>query len=63
MLKLQAIAWSEHPEKRMVVINGHIVHEGDAVEKATVKHIGKNEVVFFKGDEEWRQLFRSAGRF
>lgn len=63
MLELQAIAWSGHPEKRMVVINGHIVHEGDLVEGSVVKHIGKNEVVFLKGDEEWRQLFRSAARF
>lgn len=63
MLELQAIAWSGHPKKRMVVINGHIFHEGDAVEKATVKHIGKNEVVFIKEGEAWRQLFRSAARF
>ncbi len=63
MLDLQAIAWSERAEKRMVVINGHIVHEGDLVEGAAVKHIGKNEVVFLKGDEKWRQLFRSVAGF
>lgn len=59
-LELQAIAWSGRPEKRMAVINGHIVHEGDFVERSAIKHIGRNEVVFMKGDEEWRQLFRST---
>jgi hypothetical protein len=57
MLKLQAIAWSSNPEKRMAVINDQIVHEGGMVERATVKHIGKNEVVIMKGSEKWRQLF------
>jgi len=63
MLELQAIAWSEHPKKRMVVINGHIVHEGDVVEMATIKHIGENEVVFIKEGRTWRQLFRSSSNF
>lgn len=57
MLEIQAIAWSSNPEKRMTVINGQIVHEGEMVERATVKHIGKNEVVIIKGSEKWRQLF------
>jgi len=57
MLEIQAIAWSSNPEKRMAVINSQIVHEGGVVEKATVKHIGKNEVVIMKGSEKWRQLF------
>lgn len=63
MLELQAIAWSSHPEKRMAVINGHIVHEGGFVERTTVKHIGKNEVVFMKGGKEWRQRFRPTSNF
>ena len=57
-LKLQAIAWSSNPAKRMAVINGQIVHEGGIVEMATIKHIGKNEIVIIKGSEKWRQLFR-----
>ena len=58
LLELQAIAWSENPEKRIAVINSHIVHEGESVENATVKHIGQNAVVFEKGSDKWRQLFR-----
>ena len=63
LLKLQAIAWSGNPEKRIAVINGHIVREGESVERATVKHIGKNTVVFKKGSEEWRQVFRVTSNF
>jgi hypothetical protein len=57
-LKLQAIAWSENPEHRMAVINNNIVREGGSVEGAAVTHIGEDMVVFKKGGEEWKQLFR-----
>ena len=60
MFELQAISWASNPKKRMVVINNRIVREGESVEDALVKHIGKDEVVFKKGREEWRQLFRFA---
>ncbi len=57
-LKLQAIAWSSEPESRIAVINGRIVREGGSVEGVFVTNIGKDEVIFRKGGEEWRQLFR-----
>lgn len=56
-LKLQAIAWSSDPKSRIAVINGRIVREGESVERALVTHIGKDDVIFKKGEEEWRQLF------
>ncbi len=57
-LKLQAIAWSSDPESRIAVINGRIVREGGSVEGVFVTNIGKDEIIFRKGGEEWRQLFR-----
>jgi hypothetical protein len=62
-LELQALAWSLRPEKRMAVINGHIVREGESIDEARVEHIGKNEVVFMKAGKAWRQLFRPATNF
>lgn len=57
-LRLQAIAWSSDPKDRMVVINDRIVREGESVEGVLVTHIGKDEVIFRKGSEKWRQMFR-----
>ncbi len=57
-LHLQAIAWSSDPGSRIAVINGQVLREGGSVERVMVTHIGKNEVVFRKQGEEWKQLFR-----
>jgi hypothetical protein len=57
-LHLQAIAWSSDPGSRIAVINGQVLREGGSVESVLVTHIGKNEVVFKKQGEEWKQLFR-----
>ena len=57
-LHLQAIAWSSDPGSRIAVINGRVLREGGSVERVLVTHIGKNEVVFRKQGEEWKQLFR-----
>jgi len=57
-LYLQAIAWSSDPGSRIVVINGQVLREGGSVERVLVTHIGKNEVIFKKQGEEWKQLFR-----
>lgn len=57
-LQLQAIAWSNNPKSRIAVINGRVLREGGSVERVLVTHIGKNEVIFKKGGEEWKQLFR-----
>lgn len=57
-LKLQAIAWARDPKSRLAVINGRVIREGESVDRVTVLHIGKDEVIFKKGMESWRQLFR-----
>jgi hypothetical protein len=57
-LHLQAIAWSSDPGRRIAVINGQVLREGGSVERVLVTRIGKNEVVFKKQGEEWKQLFR-----
>ena len=57
-LQLQAIAWSSDPESRLAVINGRVLREGGFVEKVLITYIGQNEVVFKKGKEEWKQVFR-----
>jgi hypothetical protein len=57
-LQLQAIAWSSDPESRLAVVNGRVLREGSSIEKVLITHIGKNEVIFKKGGEEWKQVFR-----
>lgn len=57
-LKLQAIAWSNDPDRRIAVVNNRVVREGGSVEDAFVTHIGENAVGFRKGGEKWQQIFR-----
>jgi hypothetical protein len=57
-LELQAIAWSTDPKSRLAVINSKIVREGGSVAGVIVTHIGKDDVFFKKGREEWRQQLR-----
>jgi len=56
-LEIQAIAWSSDPKTRLAVINGRVVREGESIDRVNIMHIGKDEVIFKKGMEEWRQLF------
>ena len=56
-LELQAIAWSSDPKNRLAVINGRVVREGESIDRVNIMHIGKDEVIFKKGTEEWKQLF------
>ena len=56
-LELQAIAWSSDPKTRLAVINGRVVREGESIDRVNIMHIGKDEVIFKKGMEEWKQLF------
>lgn len=57
-LEIQAIAWSSEPESRIAVINSRIVREGGSVEGVNITNIGKDEIIFRKEGEEWRQQFR-----
>ncbi len=56
--ELQAIAWSSDPKNRIAVINGRILREGESIERVLVTHIGKDDVIFKDGRNEWRQVFR-----
>jgi len=56
-IDLQAIAWSKDPKSRLAVINGLILRERESIDNVIVMHIGKDAVVFKKGEEEWKQMF------
>lgn len=56
-LKLQAIAWSSDSKKRIAVVNGRILREGNSIEGALIIRIDKNDVSFQKGGEQWKQKF------
>jgi hypothetical protein len=55
---LQAIAWAPDPKKRIAVINGAVLKEGDAFQGAFVRRIGQNDVILLKEDEALRLIFR-----
>jgi hypothetical protein len=56
-LKLQALAWSDDAVRRMAVINGRIVHEGEAVEGYQVVEIRVEDVIVKAGGKSWRLEF------
>ena len=56
-LKLQALAWSADDARRMAVINGRIVHEGESVEGYQVMQIREEDVVLSEGGKAWRLEF------
>lgn len=55
---LQAVAWSSRVEKRMAVINGSIVREGDAVNGYTLERINRDDIILRKGPRSWVLPFR-----
>jgi hypothetical protein len=56
-LKLQALAWFQDASKRMVVINGRIVREGESVEGYSVTQIRQEDVVVNDGRKTWSLEF------
>jgi len=56
-LKLQALAWSTDVARRMAVINGRIVHEGESVDGYQVIQIREEDVVVNDGGKSWRLAF------
>jgi len=56
-IEVQAIAWANDPKSRLAVINGLILREGESIDNIIVMHIGKDAVVFKKGEEGWKQMF------
>ncbi len=57
-LKLQAISWTPDPKKRIAVISGTIVREGDTIEGYSLSIIGKDDVTVKKGGIESKLLFK-----
>lgn len=56
-LKLQALAWSDNVSKRIAVINGRIVREGESVDGYRVVEIRKDVVVVNEGGKSWLLVF------
>jgi hypothetical protein len=56
-LKLQALAWSDDAVRRMVVINGRIVHEGGSVDGYQVVEIRMEDVIVNAAGKSWRLEF------
>ena len=56
-LKLQALAWSDDAARRMAVINGRIVHEGESVDGFQVMTIREEDVIVKEGGKSWRLEF------
>jgi len=56
-LNLQALAWSDDAARRMVVINGRIVHEGESVDGYQVLKIRQEDVVVDRAGKSWRLEF------
>lgn len=56
-LKLQALAWSADDARRMAVINGRIVREGESVDGYQVMQIREDDVVVNDGGKSWRLEF------
>ena len=53
-LKVMAIAWAEDPGRRLAVVNGHIVREGESVDGYTVTRIRRDDLVVSDGTRSWR---------
>jgi hypothetical protein len=53
-LKVMAIAWFEDPARRLAVVNGHIVKEGESVEGYSVTNIRKDDLIVNDGSRSWR---------
>jgi MSHA biogenesis protein MshK len=56
-LKLQALAWSADVARRMAVINGRIVREGESVDGYQIMQIREEDVVVSEGGRSWRLEF------
>jgi hypothetical protein len=52
-----AIAWHGQATRRIAVINGHIVKEGESVDGYTITQIRKDDVIVNDGSRSWRVEF------
>ena len=56
-LRLQALAWADDANRRMVVINDRIVHEGESVDGYQILKIREEDVIIQQGGKSWRLEF------
>ena len=56
-IKLQALAWSSDAAKRMVVINGRILHEGGSMDGYQINQIRQEDVIISDGRQSWSLEF------
>lgn len=56
-LRLQALAWADDAARRMVVINGRIVHEGESVDGYQIIKIREEDVIIQQAGKSWRLEF------
>jgi general secretion pathway protein B len=57
-MRLQAITWSKEPQKRLVILNNHILRQGETVSGYRIDRINQDDVVLSKGGEKWQLMFR-----
>ena len=53
-LLVMAIAWATDPARRLAVVNGHIVKEGESVEGFSIMQIRKDDIIVNDGNRSWR---------
>jgi len=56
-IKLQALAWSSNAAKRIAVINGRIVREGESMDGYQISQIRQEDVVVSDGRQSWSLEF------
>lgn len=56
-IKLQALAWSSDAAKRMAVINGRIVREGESMDGYQINQIRQEDVVVSDDGQSWSLEF------
>ena len=61
-LKVMAIAWADDPARRLAVVNGHIVKEGESVEGYNVMQIRKDDIIVNDGARSWRVELNLKGQ-
>ncbi len=57
-LRIQAIAWAEDPLRRIVVIDGNILHEGETVNDCFIQNIHPDAIEIRRGGKLWTIEFR-----
>ena len=57
-IELQALVWSPNTAERFVIINNHLIKEGDSVEGITVISINPDDVLVSEGSNRWHEPFK-----